>query len=414
VTAPRRAAGSPASDLGLAGLVAPPSCSCSLAGRLTHPWRQDRRSSGTPTSAQPPPSKPGPFLTIHPEATRRWLAFTSPWRWRWQRRLAPGCIARPARDDALATGRKLHRGLGLAARLAFRNSPTGGACPPSRLSPLRQQEPLAGCRACSARRYLATGLAEEACRDRVGRLDESRRAGRGQPLGGTASCWPAGLSRGGVLANGWARGFVLLRLWARGSSRLSPRGMLAAIALLALAAIAVASLLPTEARDRVISLGAVTSEASGSYRLAVWRDTRRLIASSPLVGSGFGAYADALRRFRTAAGEVDVSTPMTSRGRRGGGVVGALASRLPRPCLLRSRRPSRNASSAQLPRVPCRRPGPRRPAVHFNSPAVERALAALPQCCSRTSSPGTGVWRGSLAAVLASLAHLRRPGIRCP
>jgi hypothetical protein len=46
----------------------------------------------------------------------------------------------------------------------------------------------------------------------------------------------------------------------------------------------------------------VSSEQSGSYRIGVWRDTLRLVASSPVVGSGFGAYADALPRFKTAAG----------------------------------------------------------------------------------------------------------------
>src|SRR4029079_7545593 len=107
---------------------------------------------------------------------------------------------------------------------------------------------------------------------------------------------------------------------------LSPLGLLAIAALLFLTGLGFVSLLPAEARARVVSLGSVTTEASGSYRLAVWRDSRRLIASSPLVGSGFGAYADALRRFRTAAGEVDVEHAESDvlEAVAEGGAVGAL------------------------------------------------------------------------------------------
>jgi O-antigen ligase len=262
---------------------------------------------------------PGPFpISLHPEATRRWLAFTSGL-------VALALAAAPALRDrtlvlratiALVAGGTAVAVFGLVARLAFGNKLYGVWSVPTvaPFGPFVSKNHFAGYVELAALLAvgLATGLAEEARRDR-GRLSwiESRRAKWVVLAWGTAFVLVlsvlVSLSRGGVLAvSAGLVAFVLLRLWARGSSRLSPRGMLATIALLALAAIAVASLLPTEARDRVISLGAVTSEASGSYRLAVWRDTRRLIASSPIVGSGFGAYADALRRFRTAAGEVDV------------------------------------------------------------------------------------------------------------
>src|SRR6185503_8801111 len=130
---------------------------------------------------------------------------------------------------------------------------------------------------------LATGLAEEARRDRrFLSWIESRRAKWIVVAWGTAFVLVlavmVSLSRGGVVAvAAGLAAFVLLRLWARGSSRLSPRGGLVLAALLLASAIAVVSVLPSDARARVVSLGGVTSEASGSYRLAVWRDTRSLI-----------------------------------------------------------------------------------------------------------------------------------------
>jgi hypothetical protein len=70
--------------------------------------------------------------------------------------------------------------------------------------------------------------------------------------------------------------------------------------------VAIAAALPAEARSRVLSLAGITSDQSGSYRIGVWRDTIRLIGSSPIAGSGFGAYADALPRFKTAAGHLGI------------------------------------------------------------------------------------------------------------
>ena len=68
------------------------------------------------------------------------------------------------------------------------------------------------------------------------------------------------------------------------------------------AALMLVAVLPTEARHRVLTLTGITSDQSGAYRLALWQDTLRLAASSPAIGSGFGAYEDALPRFKTTAG----------------------------------------------------------------------------------------------------------------
>ena len=155
---------------------------------------------------------------------------------------------------------------------------------------------------------LATGLADEARRGEgwLGWID-SRRAKWVVVAWGAALVLvlavPVSLSRGGVvsLTAGLAC-FVLLRLWARKGSRLSGRGLVGALAGLGAAGLLLVAVLPTEARDRVLTLTGITSDQSGSYRLALWRDTLRLAASSPAVGSGFGAYEDALPRFKTTAG----------------------------------------------------------------------------------------------------------------
>jgi hypothetical protein len=102
----------------------------------------------------------------------------------------------------------------------------------------------------------------------------------------------------------------------------------AVLALSALGAVAVALalLLPTEARDRVRTLGGVDS--SGSYRLAIWHDSLHLFAASPVLGSGFGALADALPRFKTGAGDVrveHVENDYLELLCEGGLVAGALA-----------------------------------------------------------------------------------------
>jgi O-antigen ligase len=118
---------------------------------------------------------------------------------------------------------------------------------------------------------------------------------------------PVSLSRGGVVSV--CAGLVVfggLRLWTRGPSRLSTRGLAVSLVLALLVTVAIGAALPAEARSRVLSLTGITSDQSGSYRIGIWRDTLRLVASSPLTGSGFGAYAEAFPRFRTTAGHLSI------------------------------------------------------------------------------------------------------------
>ena len=257
-------------------------------------------------------------ISLHPEATRRWLALTvgiatlalaaAP-ALRERRLLLRATVAIVAGGAAVAL-------YGLVARLVFPDRIYGVFRVPtvSPFGPFVSKNHFAGYVELAALLAvgLASGLADEARRDK-GFLSwiESRRAKWVVLAWGVAFVLVlavlVSLSRGGVVAlSAGLLAFVLLRLWSRGPSRLAPRGVLALLVLLVAGGAAVVWILPADARVRVASLGAVTSETSGYYRLAVWRDTRRLVASSPLVGSGFGAYEDALRRFRTASGEVAV------------------------------------------------------------------------------------------------------------
>jgi O-antigen ligase len=156
---------------------------------------------------------------------------------------------------------------------------------------------------------LGAGLASEARRG-PGSLSwiESRRARWVVAAWGASAMLilavPVCLSRGGVVSLGAGLvAFVGLRLWSRRDAWFSARRLLAVGAA---GALLLVSVLPTEARDRVLTLAGVTSDQSGAYRLAVWRDTLRLVGSNPWLGSGFGAYQDALPRFKTAAGELSV------------------------------------------------------------------------------------------------------------
>ncbi|HSD65721.1 MAG TPA: O-antigen ligase family protein, partial [Vicinamibacteria bacterium] len=257
-------------------------------------------------------------ISLYPDATRRWLSF------------ATGVVglalaAAPALRDRLSLlraatavvgGAVLVSVYGFVARLAFGSKLYGVWSVPTvtPFGPFVSKNHFAGYVELAALLAvgLATGLADEARRG-PGWLSwiDSRRSKWVVGAWGAAFVLvlavPVSLSRGGVVS--LCAGllvFGLLRFWTRGPSRLSPGGLAASLALALLAAAAIAALLPAEARSRVLTLAGVATDPSGSYRIGVWRDTTRLIGSSPVVGSGFGAYADALPRFKTAAGHLGV------------------------------------------------------------------------------------------------------------
>jgi O-antigen ligase len=262
---------------------------------------------------------PGPHpISLYPEATRRWLAFTTGV-------IALALAAAPALRDrrlllrastAVVGGAVLVALYGFVARLAFGNKLYGIWSVPTvaPFGPFVSKNHFAGYVELAALLAvgLATGLADEA-RHGSGWLSwiESRRSKWVVVAWGTAFVLVlaalVSLSRGGVVS--LCAGllvFGILRLWTRAPSRLSPRGLAMSLVAALLAVTAITAVLPAEARARVLTLTGITTDQSGSYRIGVWSDTLRLIASSPVVGSGFGAYADALPRFKTAAGNLGI------------------------------------------------------------------------------------------------------------
>jgi O-antigen ligase len=257
-------------------------------------------------------------ISLHPEATPRSLAFATGL-------LALALAAVPALRErrlllrssiAIVAGGVLVAVYGFVARLAFGNKLYGVWSVPTvaPFGPFVSKNHFAGYVELAALLALglAVGLAGEARRG-PGPLSwiESRRARWVVFAWGAAAILilavPVSQSRGGVLSLGAGLvAFAGLQLWSRRDAALSPRPLLAAGAVGALGLAAVVYVLPAESRDRVLTLTGVTTEQSGSYRLAVWRDTLRLVAASPWLGSGFGAYQDALPRFKTAAGHLAV------------------------------------------------------------------------------------------------------------
>jgi len=258
---------------------------------------------------------PGPHpVSLHPEATLRWLACATGL-------VALTLAAAPALRErrlllrssiAVVSGAVLVALSGIVGRLAFGNKLYGLWSVPTTapFGPFVSKNHFAGYVALAA--ILAVGLA-------TGLADEQRRRSEALSwIGGRRAkfvvlAWgaagllllaiPVSLSRGGVVSLTAGLGsFTLLRAWVGRASRLSVRGLVSLVAGLGIAGGLLVAVLPTEARDRVLTLAGITTDQSGSYRLALWQDTLRLAASSPLVGSGFGAYEDALPRFKTTAG----------------------------------------------------------------------------------------------------------------
>ena len=253
-------------------------------------------------------------LSVFPDATARWLAFTTGVG-------ALTLLAAPSLGDrrralrasmAVVAGGAAVALYGLVARLACGDKlycvfPVSTIAP---FGPFVSKNHYAGYVEMAALLALgiATGLSDEA-RTGPGGLSwiESRRAGR------VLLAWtvpvvlvlavPVSLSRGGVLSLGAGLvTFVLLRFLQLRRDRSKKRVVLA-FAALALVAAAIAVVLPQAARARVLTIAGGSSDVSGAYRLGVWKDSLRLLVSSPFVGSGFGAYGDAMARLKTVAGD---------------------------------------------------------------------------------------------------------------
>jgi len=96
--------------------------------------------------------------------------------------------------------------------------------------------------------------------------------------------------------------FAALRVLVR-PERVRGRALAVVIGALVLVAFATALVLPSDATARMRTLTDVSGDRSSSFRMAIGRDSLRLALTSPLVGSGFGAYADVIPRFKSVAGD---------------------------------------------------------------------------------------------------------------
>lgn len=262
---------------------------------------------------------PGPHpISLYPDATRRWLAFATGL-------VSLALVAAPALRErrlllrsavAIVSGGVAVALYAFVARLAFGNKLYGIWSVPTvaPFGPFVNKNHFAGYVELAALLAvgLATGLAGESKKGPglLSWIDSSRARYVVLAWGAAAVlvlAVPVSLSRGGVLS--LAAGLLsiaALRLSSRREKRASPRVLLGAAAFAAALLVAVVSVIPSEARERLLTLTGVTTEQSGAYRLAVWSDSLGLARSSPWLGSGFGAFADALPRFKTAAGHLAV------------------------------------------------------------------------------------------------------------
>jgi O-antigen ligase len=283
-------------------------------------------------------------VSVYPEATARWLAFATGL-------LSLTLLAAPALRErrslaraglAVVSGGVLVAAYGLVARVAFGDKLYGILTVPTiaPFGPFVSKNHFAGyveMAACIAV-GLAAGLADEARRKpgRLGWLD-SPRAVRVVFAWGAAGVLmlavPVSLSRGGTvsLAAGLVA-FVLVRIQTSRAEG-SPRALAFAGATLVVSGVALASVLPPEARSRVATLASTRAGGPDPFRLGVWSDALRLTASSPFLGSGLGAFEDAFPRFKTAAGdqrvehaENDYVELLTEGGLVGGALAGLLVA----------------------------------------------------------------------------------------
>jgi O-antigen ligase len=316
----------------------PPSLHSWLAPGSAAVWHPDVTAAAAVLGPGPHPA------SLYPEATRRWLAFASGV-------VALALASAPALRErrfqlrasiAIVAGALLVTAYGLVARLAFGDRLFGTWSVPTvaPFGPFVSKNHFAGYVELAAILAvgLATGLADEARRGEtwLGWIDSHHRAKWVVLAWGAALVLvlavPVSLSRGGVVSlTAGVASFVLLRVWARRGPPFAAKRVVAVLACLGAAGLLMVAVLPTEARDRVLTLVGITSDQSGFYRLALWRDTLRLAASSPFVGSGFGAYEDALPRFKTAAGGFRVQhaendhLELLAEGGLWAGVLGAIA-----------------------------------------------------------------------------------------
>ena len=175
---------------------------------------------------------------------------------------------------------------------------------------------------------LAAGLCAGLARRGERRLSRAVLAG-GLTLGLTAAHL-ASRSRGGLVA--LLSGFALLSLLAatHGSGARRTATAFASLGVVALCFGALA--IPAGTRQHLATVLAGPTDSSASYRLDTAAATLRTWASAPLIGTGLGAFADAVPAFKRAHGNVrtthaesDALELAAEGGLLGLGLAGALA-----------------------------------------------------------------------------------------
>lgn len=256
-------------------------------------------------------------ISIHPLATRAALS--------WLFGLAAlGALALPALRDrqwargigmGLVAGGLVVASFGVVARVAFGSLLFGHIAVPtvSPFGPFVSKNHFAGYVTAIALLSLglAVGLADEARRDSSGLswVRSSRAALTVVAFGATMLLFLGVLvsqSRGGALGLlAGALAFLLLRASQRSGAASRPKavGVVATLALVG--TLALAALLPDEARSRLRTIVG-PPDSSGSFRLGLWRDSLAAFRTSPAAGQGLGAFADALAPRKTVAGELRV------------------------------------------------------------------------------------------------------------
>ncbi|HSD26084.1 MAG TPA: O-antigen ligase family protein, partial [Vicinamibacteria bacterium] len=261
---------------------------------------------------------PGPHpVSVDPDATRRALALATGV-------VALGLAAAPAlrtRRLALAAAATVCGGAlavavyGVVARTRFGNLLYGTIPVPTiaPFGPFVSKNHFAGYVEMAALLAggLALGLADEARRSAVAlSWVGSTRAPRVVLAGGAAVAMALAvlisLSRGGALSlAAGAATLVVLRRFLRHGAAPSRRGW-AVGALVVAVALGALAVLPPDARARLATLVGMTRDNSGQFRASVWADALRLWTRSPVLGHGYGAFADALPPLKTGLGYVAV------------------------------------------------------------------------------------------------------------
>ncbi len=291
---------------------------------LPHPLHQALAPGSTavwypsnPVAAAVLGSGPHP-ISLHPEATARWLVFSVAL-------VALALLAAPALSErrlalrsavVVVGGAVLVAVYGLVARLAFGDKLYGVLAVPTiaPFGPFVSKNHFAGyveMAACLAL-GLAVGLADEARRgrQRLSWLDSGQAKWVVIAWGAALVlilAVPISLSRGGVVSlTAGLVAFAVVRAVMRPSQERGRWRLALAFTALAAGGAVVALILPSAARGRVLTLVRTTEGGPDAYRARIWKDSLRLARASPLVGSGLGAFEDAIPRFKSAAGDLRV------------------------------------------------------------------------------------------------------------